>query len=40
MHNVKFLWASDEINKEANDYWLRVIDVSREFTISRMKKCS
>jgi len=22
MHNVKFLWCSEEINKNANEYWL------------------
>lgn len=22
MHNVKFLWASDEINNHSNEYWL------------------
>ncbi|KAL4460957.1 hypothetical protein ABPG74_016429 [Tetrahymena malaccensis] len=40
MHNVKFLWCSDEINKKSNDYWLQVIDVARKFNITRMKKCS
>lgn len=40
MHNVKFLWCSEEINKKSNDYWLQVIDVARKFNITRMKKCS
>lgn len=40
MHNVKFLWASEEINNHANDYWLQVIDVARKFNLTRMKKCS
>lgn len=25
----KFLWASDEINKRPNEYWLRVLDLAR-----------
>jgi tyrosyl-tRNA synthetase len=29
MHNVKFLWASDEINNHADEYWLRVLEISR-----------
>ena len=39
MHNVKFLWASDEINNNANDYWTEVMNVARKMTISRIKKC-
>eukprot|EP00921_Rhytidocystis_pertsovi_P025616 GHVQ01041310.1.p1 GENE.GHVQ01041310.1~~GHVQ01041310.1.p1 ORF type:complete len:1187 (-),score=250.78 GHVQ01041310.1:117-3173(-) len=40
MQNVRFLWASDEINKDPNGYWLKVMDIARNFTISRMKRCS
>jgi len=40
MHNVKFLWASDEINNHSNEYWLQVIDITRNINITRMKKCS
>lgn len=39
MHNVKFLWASDEINSKSEEYWLRVLDISRKFTNSRIMKC-
>ncbi len=39
MHNVKFLWASDEINKDANGYWLRVLDIARKNTVTRVKRC-
>lgn len=48
MHNVyfdatyiyrKFLWASDEINKRPNDYWLRVLDLARKNTVNRIKRC-
>ena len=38
--NVQFLWASDEINKRAEEYWSLVIDISRKFNITRVKKCS
>lgn len=34
------MWASDEINKQAEAYWSLVIDISRKFTITRIKKCS
>ncbi len=40
MHNVKFLWASEEINRRANDYWLRVMDVARKNNLLRIKRCS
>jgi tyrosyl-tRNA synthetase len=29
MRNVRFLWASDEINAQANDYWQLVMDIAR-----------
>ncbi|OII76395.1 tRNA synthetases class I family protein [Cryptosporidium andersoni] len=38
MTNVRFLWASDEISNNST-YWLRVIDISRKFNISRIKRC-
>lgn len=38
--NVKFLWASEEINKRAEEYWSTVIDISRKATISRIKRCA
>lgn len=37
--NVKFLWASEEINKNADVYWRRVIDIARKNNITRIKKC-
>ena len=39
MDNVEFLWASDEINRRADDYWLRVMDIATKFNLSRMKRC-
>ena len=29
MQNVQFLWASDEINAHAEEYWTRVMDIAR-----------
>jgi tyrosyl-tRNA synthetase len=40
MSNVKFLWASEEINRRSNEYWLQVMDVACKNTISRIKKCA
>ncbi|RYY32550.1 hypothetical protein EON62_05220, partial [archaeon] len=37
MTNVEFLWASDEINAHANEYWLRVMDVARRNNVSRVR---
>ncbi|SBT74755.1 tyrosine--tRNA ligase, putative [Plasmodium malariae] len=39
MEHVQFLWASDEINKKANEYWSLVIDISKSFNINRIKRC-
>lgn len=39
INNRKFLWASDEINKRPNDYWLRVLDLARKFNVTRIKRC-
>jgi tyrosyl-tRNA synthetase len=38
--NVKFLWASEEINRNCDAYWKIVFDIARVNTISRIKKCS
>jgi tyrosyl-tRNA synthetase len=40
LRNVKFLWASDEINKHSNDYWSLVIDIARKNTYDRIVRCS
>lgn len=39
LNNVKFLWASEEINKNPGEYWARVIDISKRSSITRIKKC-
>jgi tyrosyl-tRNA synthetase len=38
--NVQFLWASEEINANADKYWMTVIDISRKNNLTRIKKCS
>ena len=39
LKNVKFLWCSDEINKNSNDYWLSVFNIARLNNIDRIKRC-
>ena len=40
LENVFFMWASDEINKKASEYWLTVIDIARKNTVPRIKRCA
>lgn len=40
MDKVIFLWASDEINKRADEYWSLVLDISSKFTTSRVQRCT
>ena len=40
LRNVKFLFASDEINKNSQKYWSLVIDIACKFNIERIKNCS
>jgi tyrosyl-tRNA synthetase len=39
MENVEFLWASEEINKNPELYWKIVLDISRKFSVNRIKRC-
>ena len=39
LKNVKFLWCSEEINKNSNDYWQSVIKVACANNIDRIKRC-
>lgn len=39
MQNVSFLWASEEINKHAGEYWSIVMDVARLNSCSRIQRC-
>jgi tyrosyl-tRNA synthetase len=40
LRNVKFLWASEEINKRPDEYWSTVIDIARKNTYDRIVRCS
>ena len=39
MSRVKFLWSSDEINKNARSYWTQALDIARRFRVERVKRC-
>ena len=39
MHNVKFVWASEDINNNANEYWLQVMNIARANTVTRITRC-
>jgi len=37
--NCQFRWTSDEITRNAAEYWPLTLDIARVFSISRVKKC-
>jgi tyrosyl-tRNA synthetase len=39
MTNVRFLWASDEINNNADEYWTLVMDIARLNSLNRIQRC-
>ena len=39
MTNVRFLWASDEINEHAEEYWTLVMDIARANSLNRITRC-
>jgi tyrosyl-tRNA synthetase len=39
MTNVRFLWASEEINAHANEYWGRVMEIARMNNLPRIQRC-
>ena len=39
LNHVVFKWASEEITRNANQYWPLMLDVARSFNITRIKKC-
>ena len=39
MRNVKFLWASDEINAQPGAYWARVMDIATRNRLPRILRC-
>eukprot|EP01104_Vermistella_antarctica_P001122 TRINITY_DN11179_c0_g1_i1.p1 TRINITY_DN11179_c0_g1~~TRINITY_DN11179_c0_g1_i1.p1 ORF type:complete len:387 (-),score=136.36 TRINITY_DN11179_c0_g1_i1:55-1215(-) len=40
MENVEFLWSSDEINSNSNEYWMQVMDIATRFSVTRVTRCS
>ncbi len=38
MEHVEFLWSSEEINSNSNDYWLLVMDIARRFSVTRVTR--
>ncbi len=40
LDNVHFVWASEEINKKAAEYWPLVMDISRRFNMVRILRCT
>ena len=39
MTNVRFLWASHEINNHADEYWSRVMEIARMNNLPRIQRC-
>jgi tyrosyl-tRNA synthetase len=39
MTNVRFLWASEEINSKADEYWTLVMDIARVNNLKRIQRC-
>lgn len=35
----QFIWCSDTINANSNEYWLQVMDIATRFSLTRMKRC-
>eukprot|EP00743_Colponemidia_sp_Colp-15_P000799 GILK01000881.1.p1 GENE.GILK01000881.1~~GILK01000881.1.p1 ORF type:complete len:428 (-),score=73.23 GILK01000881.1:226-1479(-) len=40
LEHVKFLWSSEEINRNPNEYWMRVMDIARKNNLTRIKRCA
>eukprot|EP01053_Blabericola_migrator_P005900 Blabericola_migrator_1__5899@NODE_2987_length_2139_cov_171_028475_g1868_i0_p1_GENE_NODE_2987_length_2139_cov_171_028475_g1868_i0NODE_2987_length_2139_cov_171_028475_g1868_i0_p1_ORF_typecomplete_len254_score56_95tRNAsynt_1b/PF00579_25/5_9e51_NODE_2987_length_2139_cov_171_028475_g1868_i012211982 len=40
LENVRFVWTSEEIARDPESYWRRVMDIARKNSISRVKRCS
>ncbi|KAI5327540.1 hypothetical protein L3X38_026936 [Prunus dulcis] len=35
---VEFVWSSEEINARSHEYWPRVMDIARKYTVNRMTR--
>ena len=40
LDNVEFIWASQAIKERSTEYWSLVMEISRQFSIKRVKECS
>ena len=40
LDNVEFVWASESINNNADEYWALVMDICSTFSITRLKRCT
>lgn len=40
MTRVKFIWASEEINKRNDEYWSLVFDIATKNTLDRVRRCT
>ncbi|KAA8497570.1 Tyrosine--tRNA ligase 1, cytoplasmic [Porphyridium purpureum] len=40
MDHVQFLWASEEINRRPDEYWMKVMDIARRNNLARVIRCS
>jgi len=40
MSRVKFLWASEEITRHADEYWGMVLDIAAKNSITRISRCT
>lgn len=39
MSRVKFLWASEEFSKHGDEYWAKVLHISTQNSLNRIKRC-
>ncbi|CAN6363590.1 unnamed protein product [Urochloa humidicola] len=39
LKGVEFLWASEEIDNRADEYWLLVMDIAQKSSFNRINKC-
>lgn len=40
LDNVEFVWSSEIINKNPNEYWTLVLDIARRNNLARIVRCS
>jgi tyrosyl-tRNA synthetase len=40
LENVEFVWSSEIINNNPNEYWMLVLDIARKNNLARILRCS